>query len=58
MILRQKPNNLDLYYAVDEKTHLLWTSLGMHPKYLWQGKFYYRITKELDNLIVKGGDRD
>lgn len=55
MILRQKPQNPDLYYIVDEPTHLKWSSLGLFPTHLWQGKFYYRITKELNEIIKKGG---
>lgn len=58
MILRQKPTRPELYYAVDEKTHLEWSALGLYPIYLWQGKFYYRITTELNNLVRNGGEEN
>lgn len=58
MILRQKPSHPELYYAVDEKKHLRWNSLGFYPIYLWQGKFFYRITSELNEIISKGGEED
>lgn len=54
MILRQQPQNPSLYYIVDEQTHLKWSALGLFPTHLWQGKFYYRITKELNETIKKG----
>lgn len=56
MILRQQPQNPSLYYIVDEQTHLRWSALGLFPTHLWQGKFYYRITKELNEIIKKGGE--
>lgn len=56
MILRQEPQNPSLYYTVDELTHLKWSALGLFPTYLWKGKFYYRITKELNETIKKGGE--
>lgn len=58
MILRQKPYRPELYYAVDEQKHLEWSSKGLYPVYLWQGKFYYRITAELNRILEKGGEED
>jgi hypothetical protein len=58
MILRQKPPRPELYYAVDEQKHLEWASQGFLPIYLWQGKFYYRITAELNEMIGKGGEEN
>ena len=58
MILRQKPHRPELYYAVDEQTHFKWSAMGLYPVYLWQGKFYYRITAELNKILRKGGEEN
>lgn len=58
MILRQEPKDIETFYIADKtKSEILYGN-KFFPMYMWQGKFYYKKTKELIEFLRKGGEEN
>lgn len=52
MLLRQKPKDKDKFVIIDDKELNLFLQMkNFHPKYFYDGVFYYNKTKEIDEII-------
>lgn len=52
MIIRQTPNNVDAYIAVDNETSNILHQHGFYPKYIDSNFIYYVRSSEIIDFIL------
>lgn len=53
MIIRQTPNNVDAYIAVDNETSNILHQHGFYPKYIDSNFIYYVRSSEIIDFMKK-----
>lgn len=55
MLIRQKPQNEDMFITVNSEMNTILQNNGFSPSFYHAGEFYYIKNNELLKILQKGG---